>query len=748
MLIYKLQVVIQILPLLTITQGNDDTDSNNSSTTEDYEKQLIEANNGYYKYSQGDHFVINKETIVHYLYGESILHKDIQTMESNLIYIFKQLYNFFHQMIPKRKEVEDSIAKNRHTEYTIEGFHYLDTICLYVPRILDFVYLCTPTLRSLIEISYLHSLLCSSWRKTIAKRCPVNEHNSKVRLCVENDVIDFYSVLKLDSFTHVIMQDDYQQITETYIKSISKIIDEIDKTKTVRNTPWYTKYIFVSQVSLPSFNIKLNQPKRNFQQDQNEYQSKYQSLLTSFDLLLDDNENLIKEIDIPSLLNKSYDTDQPETMISNRMNEILLYILKGLKHYFLDNFFNSFDDGTAIIHQNELENIVSKMFDELCVNVPLILYFLNENQCNDTELYGSYFSLCSDWMIFFNHRCPREALDSMNWYVLKCIVRSAQEKLLLNDFMITKSKTYDENHIKNDQKKMRFTELLKNFNLLLNTFYEGKTVHQWSSIDWLSGKYFFTKDHSSKDLNKIKSTTITIGDQLTTFDEVYHQLLPWNSNLKTILIFHNLYMGYIDETMEIYVKQQAKIILLYFEYMNNTVWNTVLLRLTRTFKWYTLGTDISFIHYLNSPAISFSTQESASNIIAAVENISKKTKESIIEIRKNILKEEEIYLEQWVENTLTDTDKNNFIKNLNNILFKNCEDASTLIDNFTWIVEVSKKKNSFADEGTCKLLCSENNKDIFVDKDTKMSAQTSHSFSLNESVPRKAWYQKLFGLIY
>lgn len=206
-------------------------------------------------------------------------------------------------------------------------------------------------------------------------------------------------------------------------------------------------------------------------------------------------------------------------------------------------------------------------------------------------------------MSFLNFSCSHEQSDSAGstiLYEVECIKHSIQEKILVNDFMITKM-TFNKLNINENNRYMDFNLILTRINQLLIKFYKDDTLFQWSSIDWLSGNYLFNEKHKSADMNKLKAHKIKINEKFMTMDEIYNQLLPWNSNMNTILIFHNILMSNIAHMM-------------------NEIQNKVLNRLKKTFKCYTLGTK-KFFKYLESPAISYIPPENVILIISAVEKI-------------------------------------------------------------------------------------------------------------------------------
>lgn len=732
----KLKIVL-LLPLLAIATDLSDIisyfdDLNNSPTIENSEKQLVDVIRKFHSYSQGNNLTNNNDIKVHYICGDTISHRDVQDLESNLLLVLKHLYKVFRQMLPGPTiNAVDDVDANRRIEYTVTDFDYLETICSYIPQTLDFTYFCTLTMTSLIQVLNLHSVVCNSLRKIVAESCSVDQHKGKVRLCdIKHDnMISSDDVVLPVEPKHVMIPDNYhQEVGQRFIMTMHKIVIRIDKTKIIKSSPWYSKYIFRSQVKSQSSNLKLRSPKfYDFQRDQ-DYQSKYNSLLGFFDFFTSDFQNSIIENSIIRFLNKPYDTDQPEVTVPNIINQFMLNIFKRLNNYLQNHFFEHFeafsDNETSKIDEKSLENKVSEMFDGLCAHVPLILYFLNKNQFNDTELYSLYFTLCSDWIGFLNVRCPRDESGSIILYEVDCVKRSIHEKLLVNNLMMTKTKSYDEYRVENDQIMTKFNVILEKLNVqLLDTFYRGKNVFQWPSIVWLSGRYFLTKHHSSADMNKLKELEIMIDDKPVTLVEAFFQLLPWNCNLKTVLIFHNEIMRNVHRMMNLYVYQQSKIVLLYFEHTSNGVKieHQVLQRLGRTFQWYTLGTR-HFYKYFLSPAIIYSSPENVVSIISAIKNISETGKEQSIElITNNIPEEQWHHLEVWAKNNSlnSDNDNENLVEKLNSILLENCKDATTFINDFFWIVRKSEMIDTFMGVNAYNLLCDEYNRNIFINSEFK-----------------------------
>jgi hypothetical protein len=79
--------------------------------------------------------------------GEEIQYSDIQKLGNDLFLILKQINYYFILNLPKDNNFFTNI--NEH-EIIINVFQsdFVCTICTLIPRCLDFIHICTPTLKN------------------------------------------------------------------------------------------------------------------------------------------------------------------------------------------------------------------------------------------------------------------------------------------------------------------------------------------------------------------------------------------------------------------------------------------------------------------------------------------------------------------------------------------------------------------------------------------------------------------------
>lgn len=133
-----------------------------------------------------------------------------------MLLIFKQLYNFFSRKLPRREGFASGSVAQPKIKYDLKDLQLVKTTCSYVPRILDFLFVCTPTLDSLFEVYNLHTIVCRSCQKAIEDNCPVVEPSSDARHCDRNVIVSLHDEHGLEEFNNVYTYGDYQEIGQHF----------------------------------------------------------------------------------------------------------------------------------------------------------------------------------------------------------------------------------------------------------------------------------------------------------------------------------------------------------------------------------------------------------------------------------------------------------------------------------------------------------------------------------------------------
>ncbi|XP_025405467.1 uncharacterized protein LOC112679768 [Sipha flava] len=227
------------------------------------------------------------------------------------------------------------------------------------------------------------------------------------------------------------------------------------------------------------------------------------------------------------------------------LNDLLLNILRVLKYSFRNDVIKKVeqhsykDNENLTITKQTIDTILVKgMFLKICKMIPLILYYLYSFHIIDLNVFSLYLTICSDWREFIIERCITHKGSTGTWmYDSQCVTQSVNEKLMLNYYMITQKAIYDDNDMNNVPNLNFLVYVMQLINDALVDFYQPNNVYIWTSIDWLSSLRMFTQSLSSDDLIEIREQTVLLGEETLSITMLYYHLLPWNANLKTLIVF-------------------------------------------------------------------------------------------------------------------------------------------------------------------------------------------------------------------
>lgn len=641
-----------------------------------FQKQLVDA---IYKYDEKTQILKSKTP----LNGNELISEEVFNYLGNQIYfILKEMYYYYISKyivkMPCYSE-EDNKSENKHKIIMLSEFEM--SICVYIPRCVDFIFICAPQKRSIIyKIGKILKLLCNSFPTLIAQICTVDKDNNRIYLCTNESVNilrnKIQSVQKLDTG---FPEKNYQGINEIdFLREVFTCINNIDKTNMMIN-------------SKPPTNINIFRTVKHDYHDRKIDLYKLHDRVNKIDKLIEQFKNVNINLIASETLNKCSsiklfnDTQSNQTIILT-VRKFLSHILKNLKNYFNLNMIQFFKNlnitDESLIDHDLIEVWMSNMFDGICKYIPLSLLYLTENGILDTELFSMYLTFCDDIMGFIFSHCPninQSSNSSKVQHSVNCIIESIKDKLLWN-FYISNIISQDNKSINNNCAVLYFNYIKRVYNSLVE-YYDGLSVDVWTTFDFLSGKNFLTKESYNIKINKIKEIEITISDVKLTLSEVYYLILPLNSNMNTLLIFHNIILFYLDDQFNFYVYRHVIAIILYFDYTN--VSETVLSVLKRSLNWYKSINQL-FYKYLSLP-VKHETRDHIITLISEIENISKDTLDKIrMFIPKNIYNK--IFL--WSKSILIFS-KNRYVIELNNLVMGNCLEAMEFLNAVMLIVHES-----------------------------------------------------------
>ncbi|VVC27493.1 Hypothetical protein CINCED_3A002848 [Cinara cedri] len=644
----------------------------------------------------------------------------LETFQHILNRIVQLLYNSYTSIFADIILISFVLSRNENDNHRVQfKTEYLDIVCSYIPRILDYLYI--SHIPKNIEYFYLnkfHCTLCYRMLNFVKKNCTATD--SGYMICTTRKVQEIYSnilsYLNRDDFPK---ESNYHEIDKMFIKSAYEHISKIDRTLIIDYA--HVEFNIFKDVNKRFHNaiIQTADPKaiseiddqllkdivNNFLRINTEYINEL--MLNTCDLVLDLSEEDVKDLSTPTVVSK-----------------LLLYTFRRLEKQFkdkVDEFQAKYGKNVLTrVNEKRINNDVLHVFKGLCDYTPKILLYLAERRVNIGSLSSLYLSFCGNLMDFIDSRCPRVFSNGNveKNYTVRCVTESIKDKLMWNLYTITKIIS----------KRDQYTSVLctnvhnkyiENIHAALIDF-RYQEIGLWPMYNWLSGKYFFTEDYDNSSFNQIKENIIYINGIPFTLSEIYYQFLPLNTKLETVFAFHNIILDNLDAIMNTYVYRYAFTIVLYLKHMNNKVDKQRLLILDGSTIWYETGKS-KLYKYLRDLPVPYKSPENIGNMVSNIKCISDtitngySATQSIQEnIPPKILKE----TREWAEPQLVGKTGTDYLNRLNEILIDNCLNAMEIASIFVNIAVKSDviKINVFSEQfsfTTDELFCAEHLSKIY-----------------------------------
>uniref|UniRef100_A0A2S2R8H9 Uncharacterized protein n=1 Tax=Sipha flava TaxID=143950 RepID=A0A2S2R8H9_9HEMI len=701
-----------------------------ATITNSLEEKLIAEVDKYFRRIEQNDLLKFNYTIPDYKCGNIIQHMDVQKLENNIYIILSQMYNYCIREILDK----DTVLKNRNLEKKIISLfqsYYVHTICTHIPRCLDFIYICAPTFTNFGKILSLHSDICLTRNEYLTKYYSQVNSNDESLYFTEIDTIRINWLYKSLSKTKLISietkfytaKDD-----ETFIKSIFEIINKIDKTNMIPSSDWYGKSILNDY----SLSKKL--------------ETHY--IRSPYLIMNDSNRNEIHKLNLGlkkvifeqgnALMNPINYNEVPESndnlMVNcnSALNELLLNILRAIKFHFRNIVLDVLNDNdleqrTVIIDQNAIIKVLPiEMLDRLCKYIPLILYHLFSAYITDRNVFSLYLTMCSDWINFLYVRCLCDkSEDGKFFYNPQCVKQSVNEKLMVNYYMITQKAIYDDEFMNDVPDVENLESITQSIYTELYQFYTSKPVFLWTSFVWLSSVSIFTQTLSYDHLNEIRQKTVKIGLKKIPVTELYNQLLPWNTNLRTLIDFKTLIEKCFIRKLFRYVWRHATLIFIYFQFTDvKDVTDEVFQRLKKSTKWYRSGTQ-ELYQFMEATIVGFKIPEEIKFVIKEIERMSVKTIGQFNVCMKYI-KEKYEKKKKSRTNIFSRLRSTDFVTRLNRYFLNNCIDAVNFINNYISFVNNSRvtlNMNTYVVQELCK---NDNLHNVFVENESVVNDSHTH----------------------
>jgi hypothetical protein len=646
----------------------------------------------------------------------------LQQFIHNLSNILIQLFSYYFVHFPKI----DEILKNRKLETTVIEFiqsEYVESICSYIPRCLDFIYICDNNFEGISYILQMNEMFCYS-RKVYLTQYEIKGETEN-RLFSSTDIKYsrikslYENIFSLDKSAVVPIHANTTRIDEAYVKEVFEFINKINKTNIIGNSQKDDSSTIVSGViTLNEFSYPIKE-------------------LVNFQPSNPDTKSTGLADKVKSIVDKKltkYSIENGDNHLNN-LSKLLIKIFQHIAHIFRKSVLTKIGDDSQIgVDQNTIRTLLPiTLLDDTDEHILLILYYLIDNECY-SDAISLYLTIFSDWINFLNVRCLYEKNNNM--YNNQCVKQSINEKLLLNLYKIdsvdyTTFIKYDGTDNYDDYKSI-INEIYSE----LDNYYKDKNINiWWLSFNWLYGVHVYTENQYSDYLNKIKKYHMTIAnDTKDSFSlmESYNQIIPWFSNIGTIIGFKILTDRNFILILDDYLNNQAKIIISYFKlnYYNNAT-AELIKKLTQSFGWYLEARKIFYIS-INS----IMQNKGISQVVELVKKFEVKKNQNLLALNNYLMSlslKRDTHFEQNLLNAyyLLSNGKTRFETYMNKFILNNCYDAIKSIN--TYLSIAKKTKIPLENDQVNSILCNDHLTDIFPENHTNDTSQSKSEHEKQEN---------------
>jgi len=393
------------------------------------------------------------------------------------------------------------------------------------------------------------------------------------------------------------------------------------------------------------------------------------------------------------------------------LHEILLFIFRRLMKKFLNDISQHyvtnesyyFTDISSTTYQ------INKIFESLCVSVHPLLFYIKKNNTNKVdieEVFGLYYTYCSDWTNFINIHCA-QSKDTIEYKKIfnNCIIYTMTNRLKLNFKLITNTKIEDYNNVYLEEHYTNlFFNMVENISTTLTKrdHLNPKTKeYKWTKFQWICGKFIMTNrerydykvSNEMSPLSDIWSSKINIYGMDTDLKQAYDLLLMWNIKTENVWNFHKTLMKSLKKVYNKYVFEHAYFIKKYIDGIK-VIHDNIIKRFIKSFKKYKVWTQLVYTYIGLSEMISTDDNIVFTNIDEIKSQM--QLENFITEIlEKNTDMETLNNISIELENTKPDKDLK-FI--LGHLLFQNFERANLFMEIFKSNISESNKKDLVKDK--------------------------------------------------
>ncbi|VVC26592.1 Hypothetical protein CINCED_3A019601 [Cinara cedri] len=621
-----------------------------------------------------------------------------QNQGDNFGNVSKELIAFEIDLLLILQQITYVFNKNNETGLIYKD--YILTICLLLPRCLNFIYINVFLNSITAMLSEIHIILCHKlptyYMKNITAPTDDIEKERFVKE-IDRDLTYIRSLVeeKTKISNNLFDQTNYKNDSKNFILNVYNIIDKIKLTRCMRNKLINIKLQNFKHYSITKemkLKVPLINPRDSIMQNYDDAKKSFLELNNYYTFDFKKHCNL-----------STYEIMSEDLSTPKALQEILFFILIRLQKHITNNFLKD----KKILSQTtgkdlEVTNNITVMLHNICQKISLILVFLKENNVNDDSIiYSTYFTFCVDYKGYTDNCCTSafhgtEVVKSFEAEKNDCIRESVKNIWTWNIF-ITTTEVPSRNKNKYINKEIcisLYMDYLREIHNAIKQFYTGKTMGVWTRFEWLSGKYFLTENSENVNLNELKSKNITVRDVTMSLSVAYHAILPWDLNMLTVMEFHKTIVYHLERTMNTYVYRYAQIIFMYLKRTGGSVGFRVLQNIRDSVRWYTEGTEL-FYKYLYLPLY---TNRYAQNepqptnrmvsLISIIKNIDNN---GSIKVDELIPSDEQKDFSQWSETRLPDIDDG--YKQFNNVINRNCMDAMNYVSAFFSIAKKSMDIN-------------------------------------------------------